>query len=367
MERFGFLRVNALDSAFHNFKPGRYPCVYVCLPCPYFHCYFLFLFLWRRPSHRKIRLEILRRTILSRRILLKLPTLINQRLVKSRSDLKISGLSFKKFEKEYAEMESRESALQISLAAVLEQRKVDALKRPDGELEDRVRDTIRLLKDSEDQLATVVKQNSIMKKRLNFVESQELEYRQRAGDAEANRNEMHQALFESLLLSDDEAQQQMAFEHLFSCVDKYEAAKLPISIQSPKLLKPVSQLTFSDSVEVKRQASRCLFSFKPDSAIDAGIQFGPLWRPLEYSKSNANTHRIYETLEHPCNVVFEEEPLMDFVNMLQRHNGLGVRLGEDVDEDLPITYTGTGRSLFLNLSGMLEEHKLGFAISDDES
>jgi len=272
-----------------------------------------------------------------------------------------------KIEKEYAEMESRESALQISLAAVLEQRKVDALKRPYGELEDRVRDTIRLLKDSEDQLAPVVKQNSIMKKRLNFVESQELEYRQRAGDAEANRNEMHQALFESLLLSDDEAQQQMAFEHLFSCVDKYEAAKLPISIQSPKLLKRVSQLTFSDSVEVKRQASRCLFSFKPDSAIDAGIQFGPLWRPLEYSKSNANTHRIYETLEHPCNVVFEEEPLMDFVNMLQRHNGLGVRLGEDVDEDLPITYTGTGRSLFLNLSGMLEEHKHEFAIPDDES
>jgi hypothetical protein len=280
--------------------------------------------------------------------------------------LKAFRSQIQEIEQKYTEMVLRESALTESLGKVLKERKLNRLRNADGELDDNIKETVEQLRRSRNQIAELAQMNELLKKRIGALESETSEHKLRAQEAVANRNEMHQALFESLLLSENRTHQQMALEHLFACGDKYEAAKVPINIYSPKLLKQVSQLTSSDSEEVKRLASRCLFGFKPDYAIAAGIQFGPLWRPLEHSKANLNTQRIHQMLDHVCDFVFEEEPLADLVDMLKNQFAVGFRLGEGVDEEMLITYDATNRSLFLNLSGMLEKHKLGFVISNDE-
>ena len=287
----------------------------------------------------------------------------SERLKKLRSQLQ-------SIEKEFAHLATSEAALRGSLERVVEDHKLDRLKGPGGELDEKIEDTImsyrmrhEAFRDEIDQLKRV---NSTLKDHIKKLEESEAENKLRADKAEKNRNEMHQALFERLILSDDATLQQVAFEHLIACGAKYQPSEFPIDVYTVKMLKRISELTDSDSESVKQLAARSLYTFKQDSAIELGIQFGPFWRPLEHHRTDFNTRRIYQTLGQPFDLVYDESPLWEIVDDLKRSCAFEIRTAADVDEKLAVSYDSAGRTLFSSLKGMLEQEKLAFAVIDEE-
>ena len=223
------------------------------------------------------------------------------------------------------------------------------------------------LREANKSLAFIKIENKILKEEIKDIETTNDELRMRTAQAETTRDEMHQALFERLFLSAEPAQQQLALEHLFSCGDKYPPNELPINVYTAKLLKRMSQLTDSESTEVKMLAAKSLFTFKPEVAIGAGIQFGPSWKPVGYFDGDMNTRRILASMEDsPCPMIYDEDPLVDVIADQRQRYHIEIRLKPDVDQELLITYESSGRTLFNAFNGMLEEHKLGFAIVNEE-
>ena len=287
----------------------------------------------------------------------------SERLKKLRSQLQ-------SIEKEFAHLATSEAALRGSLERVVEDHKLDRLKGPGGELDEKIEDTImsyrmrhEAFRDEIDQLKRV---NSTLKDHIKKLEESEAENKLRADKAENNRNEMHQALFERLILSDDATLQQVAFEHLFACRAKYQPAEFPIDVHTAKLLKRVSQLTNSESESVKQHAAQYLFHFQQNAAIELGFQFGLLWRPLEHRKTDAITIRIYHQLDDPVDLIYDEVPLSEILVELEQKFGIGIRMAADVDKDLVVTCDSVGRTLFSSLKGVLEQEKLAFAVIDEE-
>ncbi|MFK7765739.1 MAG: hypothetical protein AB8B55_00760 [Mariniblastus sp.] len=215
------------------------------------------------------------------------------------------------------------------------------------------------------QLREVELRNAALIKRVNTLEESAAKDKAAAKKALTNRNEMHQVLFASLLNSDDAAQQELALVHLFSCIDKY-GRENPVTIYTPDLLRRISELTDSKSATVKGLASRCLFTTKPDTAIELGIQFGPDWKPLEYAKASVNTHRIFSAMDEEAWFDFEETPIREITEEIQQKYNLPIRFESAVDTDLAITFKTSGVPLGLSLAGLLEKYKLGFAIIDDQ-
>ena len=273
-------------------------------------------------------------------------------------------------QEEYARMVARERELLNTISRLSDLAETGRLLRTnDGDANAALEQKINQLQAKARTLAMeiqhVTEQNKLLKSAINQSQASEAKAKEAAEKAAHHRNEMHQALFETLIESNDSAQQELALVHLFKCVDKYpQDEEFPINIYKPNLLRRISLLADSESEKVRGLAAKCLFEFTTETAVEMGIQFAPTWHPLEYFRSSVDTLRIHQSLKHRCAMHYAEVPLVEVIEDLQRHYNMPFRLGPNVDPKTPITYENRNQSLASSLTALLGD-RMGYAIVDE--
>lgn len=285
------------------------------------------------------------------------------------------GKNLKQLQEEYSRMVQREQALLKTIRELADPPRKPIVNRQQlpnvQQLPSASRDRILELEDQnrvlKRQVAMLTETNQRMKENLEAAMRQLVESVSLQEKAVNRRNEMHQVLFESLLNSQDAARQEVALVHLFACADKYsQGNEVPINIFEPQLLRRIGTLTDSDSERVGQLASKCLFSFSPEMAVERGIQFGPEWRPLEYYRASANTRRILAGMNEACRFEFEETPLEEVLEELRLDFNLPVKLHEGVKPRVSVTFACDSMSLATALENLLAQHNLDYVIADEQ-
>jgi len=281
--------------------------------------------------------------------------------------LKAFRAQLKSIEETFAQMSFREEALRGALESMELSMEKERLRKEDGTIDDHVKAMFERSKEIEKKLQRSTDINERLKSRVDQLEASEEELRRTSEKAVADHGEMHKSLFESLLFSDEPGHQELAFKHLVKCIESAHAKQISVSLHTPKVHGRIAKLTGSDSAQVRDIASKCLFRLKPDDAMELGIQFGPTWKPLEYSKTGNNTLRINHALEMPFDLIYDEATLEEIVEDLQMGLAIQIRLAPDVPEDQLVTVNSVGRTLFHSLSGMLADNYLGMATKRSSS
>lgn len=285
--------------------------------------------------------------------------------IEENEQLKSFRAQLAKIEATYVKMATKNESF---LARVEALQKENDLNRLRGAVDDEVKDVFNELQKTIDRqkssLATLINTNDLLKERIKSLMQSEAESREIAKEATENRNQMHQQLLETLLISEDSVQQELAIKHLIECSEKYD--RPPVSISGAKMLRRIAALTKSDSPNVRSRAATCLWLLHPNSARELGFQFGSKWRPLEYSKASAKTVQIYDELDKPVDMAYDESPLKEIIGDIQMDFGISVRLAPEIDAEQLMTYKSVGRPVFQTLSDLLSPKKLGFAIVDEE-
>lgn len=271
----------------------------------------------------------------------------------------------------FAKMAKHEAALSEIVRRLLDEAELQRLANGDKKVDEGLKDLQakfnEKMKGLETQLAVMRSNEKLLKEKIASLQQENSQAKKVAEEAVANRNDMHQTLFEELLNSDLEDRQQLALNHLLACLDKYgQGEKLPVNAYTPEVLRRLSRLVESDDSNVRLQASRCLFSFKPDSAIEMGIQFGPRWRPLEAAKADIETKKIWERLAEKIYIELEDSPLVDLIEDMQQNYRISFRLSPDIDSAMSITYKSNDRTLETSLFDLLDKYDMSFAVIDGE-
>lgn len=210
------------------------------------------------------------------------------------------------------------------------------------------------------------KRNEELISHVGKMEDAEAELKRQAEESAKLPEELHQELFDSLLFSDANAQQELALKHMVGCIEKSRAKNHHVSIYSVEVNQRLKFLTESEVETVKEMAAACLWTLNPDDALEIGFQFGARWKPLEHVKTDMNTRRIHDALARPFDLLYDETPLWEILDELKRDIRTEIRLSEGIDEEQEVSYESSGRTLLNSLSGLLESKKLGFTIKDEE-
>jgi hypothetical protein len=210
------------------------------------------------------------------------------------------------------------------------------------------RDEIRALKkDFQQRMATVNRENSQLKEKINYCEARDKFI-----------SESYGQLLENMLDSEDAKIQLLVLEKLQnSNKEKFRPALTEASCER------MVQLTESQTPEVKNLAIQWLIENNPAQATALGYQRSGTWYAVNVSPEYLEIRRA---LNERSDFEFEEIELQEIIDELQSQYRVHIKPVRGVDLTTLVTYESSGLKLGNTLKGMLSKYELEIQVFDEK-
>jgi uncharacterized protein YjhX (UPF0386 family) len=187
------------------------------------------------------------------------------------------------------------------------------------------------LKLTQHKSAEIERQNKALKQGLNSSEERISLLESRL----ANQLEMHQAIIEQLLNSEKVNDQKIALQHLSSCLsrDGFGKDKMSLDFFKSSIHDRLVSLVDSDDDSVHRLSLRSLFLIAPQTTLEMGYQFGPVWKPTSQGDTPREA-KIYTAFKTHSNMEFDDSPLDMILQMLEDQYDFDIEIDKDLDPQM---------------------------------